>query len=247
MMTRRIFLGTGTMTALVARNWERETFPDLTEEYVDKVLTDSPWAKPSTLPFKFSMPARRMVPVSEFAQIGEPLGFPKGWPGSTGTGQSSGRMPRIDDGNAPPAHTEIYLTTRWSSALPVRQALALHQYGRGGLGNAKAMELLRGSDDEYVVDVAGFPVGTIPQGVRRFEAQLLETATLVVKGRKAVKATATSVPEHGNHLIATLRFPRMENLSDAEGLIEFAAVAGPMDIRQKFKLRDMTFKGRLEL
>ncbi len=236
------------MVPLAARNWERGTFPDWTEEYIDKVLTDSPWAKPLTLPFQFSMPARRMVPVSEFAQIGEPLGFPKGWPGNTGgTGQTGGRMPRIDDGNAPPAHTEIYLTTRWSSALPVRQALALHQYGRSGLGNAKAVELLRGNDDEYVVDVAGFPVGMIPQGVRRFEAQLLDTATLHVKGRKAVKATSASVPEHGNHLIATLRFPRMENLSDGEGLIEFAAVAGPMDIRQRFKLREMNFKGRLEL
>jgi hypothetical protein len=245
-MTRRYFFAAGALAPLAARNWERAAFPEWSDEHVDKLLTDSPWARPLTLPFRFSAPARRPFGVSEFAQIGEPLGLPKGWPGSTTAGSGS-RGPRLDDGAAPPVQTEIYLTARWASALPVRQALALHQFGRGGLHGPKAAELLRGSDTEYILEMAGFPAGTIPQGVRRFEAELLESATLLVKGRKAVRATAASVPEHGNHLIATLRFPRMENLSDGEGFIELSAEAGPMDIRQKFRLRDMNYKGRLEL
>ena len=245
-MTRRYFFAAGALAPLAARNWERAAFPEWSDEHVDKLLTDSPWARPMTLPFRFSAPARRPFAVSEFAQIGEPLGFPKGWPGSSTPGAGN-RAPRIDDGNAPPVQTEIYLTMRWSSALPMRQAMALHQFGRGGLNGAKAMELLRENAAEYVLDVAGFPAGMAPPGVRRFEAELLASATLLVKGRKASRATAASVPEHGNHLIATLRFPRFENLSDGDGLIEFAAQAGPMDIRQKFKLRDMNYKGRLEL
>jgi hypothetical protein len=243
-MTRRFFLSCSALAPLAARGWDR-AFPDWSDDYLDKLLTDSPWARPSTLPFRFSAPARRPFAVSEFAQIGEPLGFPKGWP--TGTNTPSSRTPRIDDSNAPPVQTEIYLTTRWSSALPMRQALALHQFGRAGLQSAKAQELLRGEEAEYLIDVAGFPVGMIPQGVRRFEAQLLESATLLNKGRKALNATAVSVPEHGNHLIATFRFPRFDNLSDGDGFIEFAAIAGPMDIRQKFKLHDMSYRGRLEL
>lgn len=243
--TRRIFLAAGALAPLAARNWERTAFPDWTDEHVDKLLTDSPWARPSTLPFRFSAPARRPFAISEFAQIGEPLGLPKGWP--TGNGSPNNRTPRIDDGNAQPVQTEIYLTTRWSSALPIRQALALHQYGRSGLQNPKAVELLKGSESEYVLDVAGFPVGMVPQGVRRFEAELLQSATLLVKGRKALRAKAASVPEHGNHLVGTLRFPRFENLSEGDGFIEFAALAGPMEIHQKFKLRDMSYSGRLEL
>ncbi|MFN0103987.1 MAG: hypothetical protein ACKV2U_18125 [Bryobacteraceae bacterium] len=247
-ITRRIFLGAASLAPLAARNWERAPFPEWTEEYVDRLLTDSPWAKSLTVPFRFSAPARRPLVVSEYAQIGEPLGLPKGWPGSSGPGTGpANRTPRIDDGNAPPVQTEIYLTTRWSSALPMRQALALHQFGRGGLNSAKAMELLRENDAEYVLDVAGFPAGMIPQGVRRFEAELLASATLLVKGRKAVRATASRVPEHGNHLVATLRFPRLENLSDGDGLLDFSAEAGPMEIHQRFKLRDMKYKGRLEL
>jgi len=245
-MTRRFFFAAGALAPLAARNWERASFPDWSDEHVDKILTDSPWARPVTLPFKFSAPARRPYVASEFAQIGEPLGLPKGWPGSSTPG-SGNRTPRIDDGNAPPVQTEIYLTMRWASALPVRQAMALHQYGRSGLGSAKAVELLRGNQGEYVFEVAGFPAGMVVQGTRRFEAELVESATLVVKGRKAIRATAASMPEHGNHLIATIRFPRFENLSESEGLIEFAAKAGPMEIGQKFKLRDMSYKGRLEL
>lgn len=248
-MTRRHFFAAASALPVAARNWDRTAFPEWSDEFVDKVLTDSPWARPLTLPFRFSAPApaRRPFAVSEFAQIGEgSLGLPKGWPSDKAAGTGT-RTPRIDDGNAPPVQTEIYLTMRWASALPVRQAMALHQYGRSGLSGPKATALLQGNPEEYVLDVAGFPVGMVPQGVRRFEAELLESATLLVKGRAAIRAVAASVPEHGNHLIATLRFPRFANLSDGDGFIEVAALAGPMDIHQKFKLRDMNYKGLLEL
>lgn len=251
MMTRRYFFAASAVAPLAARNWDREAFPDWSAEYVDKVLTDSPWARPLTVPFRFSAPARRPLVATGFAQIGEPLGFPKGWPGGN-TGASPTRTPRIDDGNAPPVQTEIYLTTRWASALPVRRAMALLQFGRGGLSSPQAEALLRGGEAEHVIEIAGFPAGMVPQGVRRLEAELLASATLAVKGRKPVQASAVSVPEHGNHLIATIRFPRMENLLDDGGFIALSAAAGPpgisqMDIRQRFKLRDMYYKGRLEL
>jgi hypothetical protein len=248
MISRRTFLGVAAAVPLAARNWDRAAFPDWSDTYLDKLLTDSPWARPMTLPFRFSAPARRAFPVSSFDQIGEPLGLPKGWPSGGGAGNGPGnRTPRIDDGNAPPVRTEIYLITRWSSALPMRQALALHEYGRAGLRSDRAVALLQGDPSEYVVEVAGFPTGMVPQGVKRFEAELLQSATLKVKGRGALRATAVSVPEHGTHLLATLRFPRFENLTDGEGLIDFAVQAGPMDIRQPFKLHDMSYKGRLEL
>lgn len=241
-MTRRNFFAAGALAPLAARNLERASFPDWSDEHVDKLLTDSPWARAVTLLFRFSAPPRQ-----GFAQIGEPLGLPKDWPGSASKPGAGRQTPRIDDGNAPPVQTEIYLIMRWASALPVRQAMALHQFGRSGLQSAGAAELLRGNEAEYVFEVAGFPAGMIPQGVKRFEAELMDSATLLVKGRKAARALAASVPEHGRHLIATLRFPRFENVSDGDGFIEFSAKAGPMEMGQKFRLRDMSYKGRLEL
>jgi hypothetical protein len=246
-MTRRGFIAAaGGAAGLTARNWERNAFPGWTDEFIDKLLTDSPWARPMTLPFRFSAPPRPRFLTSSFAQIGEPLGFPRGWPGEAGA-PAGNRSPRIDDGNAPPVQTEIYLITRWASALPVRQAMALHQYGRSGLETPKAAEMLRGGGSEYVLEIAGFPAGMIPQGVRRFEAELLQSAALYVKGRKALAPVSCSVPEHGNHLIATLQFARYEELDADDGTIECTASAGPMEFRQKFKLRDMIYGGRLEL
>ena len=246
-MTRRLFLTASSLTPLAARNWDRATFPEWSESHVDKLLTDSPWARPLTLPFRFSAPATRPFAISEFYQIGEPLGFPKGWPTGGSSPNTGTRSPRIDDGNAPPVATEIYLTTRWASALPMRQALALLEFGKSGLNSPRAVERLQTDPKEYVIEVAGFPVGMIPQGVRRFEAAMMASASLLVKGRKPLRPASASVPEHGNHLTATLRFPRLENLSEEDGLIELTAHAGPMDISQKFKLREMSYKGRLEL
>lgn len=246
-MTRRLFFAGSALAPLMARNWDRTAFPEWSDEHVDKLLTDSPWARPLTLPFRFSAPVRRPFVASEFDQIGEPMGLPKGWPSGGPSPAPGTRSPRIDDGNGPPVQTEIYVTTRWSSALPMRQAMALHQFGRSGLNSQKAAQLLQGDTSQYVLEVAGFPAGMIPQGVRRFEAELLASAALLVKGRKPLRATAASVPEHGNHLIASIRFPRFENLAENDGLIELAAQAGPMDVRQKFKLRDMNYRGRLEL
>ncbi len=240
MISRRTLLTTSFLTPIIARNWDRNTFPDWSPDHIDKLLTDSPWARPHTLPFRFSAPAH----INHFDQIGEPLGLPKGWPGNSPK-PANNPIPNIQ--TAPPVQTEIYLTTRWSSALPIRQALALHQFGRAGLQFANAAALLNESPAEYILDVAGFPAGSIPQGVRRFEAELLQSATITVKGHKPLHATAVSVPEHGNHLIATIRFPRNGNFTDQSGFIEFTAQSGPMDIRQKFKLQDMNYKGRLEL
>jgi len=199
-MTRRLFFAAGSLAPLAARNWDRVAFPEWSDDQVDKLLTDSPWARPLTLPFRFSAPAKRPFVVSELDQIGEPLGLPKGWPSGGSSPTTGNRPPRIDDGNAPPVQTEIYLTTRWASALPMRQAMALHQFGRSGLNTAKAATVLQEIPTEYVLEVAGFPAGMVPQGVRRFEAELLASATLLVKGRNSLRATAASVPEHGTHL-----------------------------------------------
>ena len=154
------------------------------------MLTDSPWAKPTT------------VGVAEL-------------------------------------RAEIYLTVRWASALPIRQALALHQ--------SKAPETLEIVEPEYVVEIAGFPTTVIRQGARRFEAELADSARITVAGRPSLKPVSASVPEHGMHLMATLRFPQFEGLDTKEGDVTIHATPGSLKVDQRFKLKDMVYDGRLEL
>ena len=236
----------------VAKPWDNPTFPNWSADFVDRVLTDSPWAKSSTVSFELS-DDRRFTPAS-FHQIGFPgggIGLPGagvpgiGWP--TG-GSRTLATPRSGPAGRPSSvRTEIYITTRWASALPVRQAMALHQFGAAGLDSERALELLNRDDSDYIIDVAGFPTTLIRQGAARFEQELMKTVRLEMEGHRAVRATSVTVPEHGMYLIATLRFPRYSELSSKNAWIEVNAESGPLKVRERFKLKDMMYAGRLEL
>jgi hypothetical protein len=204
------------------------------------VLTDSPWAKQLTVPFEYRAPDRKLI--SEF-QIGLPGGI--GWPtgrGRTTTGPGIG----TGGGSIPSVRTEVYLTLRWSSALPVRQALALNDFGREGLSQPRAVELLTRQDTDAVLEIFGLPVTMVPQGTKALEAELEKNAMLWCKGQRPLHATSVRVPEHGYHLSAELRFPRAETIGPESGLLEFTAEAGPIKIAHKFKLKSMIYRGRFE-
>jgi hypothetical protein len=231
----------------MARSWDGKAFPNWTPEFVDRLLTNSPWAKPVTVPLikRYSNSAE-----SQFAQVELPRGsgLPPVKPGSGWPGGSGGsRGPRIESGpgtGTPEVRTEAYLTIRWSSALPIRQALALSVPGRD---RQEAVALVAPAERDHVIDVFGFPAILLHRDVKQLEKDLAKTAKLLVKGRSAVSASSVRVPEHGMHLSATLRFPGFDNLRGSEGTVQFFAEAMSMKIVQDFKLNTMTYEGTLEL
>ena len=233
-ISRRVFIASlSSAPYAFSKLREEPVFPAWSPEFVDRMLTDSPWAKQGTVSFELE-PVQHLQ-SSSYTQIGIPgLGWPTGR--STGSG-----------GAASSVRTEIYLTTRWSSALPIRRAIALQDFGADGLQSDKAFELLNRQPTEYVIEIAGFPATMIRQGANRFEAELLRSARLLVKDRTPMRATSAHVPEYGNHLVATLRFPRWADLSAREGTIDVTAQSGRMSIRERFKLKDMVYGGNLEL
>ena len=146
------------------------------------------------------------------------------------------------------ARAEIFLTTRWASALPIRRAMALAQFGEAGLQDERAVDLLSRSEPEYVIEVAGFPTTLIHQGAEKFEAELLKSTRLYTPTSRPVPPSSVTVPPHGMHLMATLRFPRFEGLDTKDGWIELAmAQPGAFKFQERFKLKDMVYEGRLEL
>jgi hypothetical protein len=242
-MTRRGFvLALGAAPLAAAEQWEQSQFPNWSTSMIDRVLTDSPWAKQLTVPFEYRHRDRKLI--SEF-QIGLPGGI--GWPtgrGRTTTGPGTGTG--TSGGSVPSVRTEVYLTLRWSSALPIRQALALNEFGRDGLSQERAVELLTRQDTDAVLEIFGLPVTMVPQGTKALEAELEKSAMLWCKGQRALHATSVRVPEHGYHLSAELRFPRPETIGPESGLLEFSAEAGPIKIAHKFKLKSMIYRGRFE-
>jgi hypothetical protein len=197
-MTRRTWIALVTAAAPLgaASSWGRRPYPEWDAETRDKLLTDSPWARQTTVRYEFVSPGEGMA-----------------------------------------VRAEAVLTVRWASALPVRQAMAMEWPAEG----------LRGESPEYVLTVSGFPQNTMPKGARWLEAELLESARLTVKGRRAMRARAGYVPPHGTHLTAELRFAKEPALTEEDGVVEFFTEAGGMRIQQKFKLKEMTYQGQLSL
>lgn len=253
-MTRRELLAAFAAGPLFgAQNWDQPVFPDWPRTHIDKVLTDSPWAHQKTVPFIHQPRERERDPEKEFSfsQISLPggIGFPRrgggtpgsgtGWPG--GSGRGGGSQPSAG------VRTEAYLTVRWSSALPVRQALVLTEFGKGGFQDPKAQELLSRDPSHYVIDMPGLPAILFSRNVKALETDLAKNTRIYLRGRKPLAPVSVELPEHGMHLAATMRFPRWEGVNEEEGTVEFTSKAGPMKIEVPFKLRPMLYRGRLEM
>ena len=142
--------------------------------------------------------------------------------------------------------SELSLTVRWGSALPVRQANAFLL----GLETRAAKSVLAAAPKDYVIEVAGFPAGVLQGhgGPRALEKELLASASLAGKTRRWA-AAAVAVPEFGSHMMAELRFPRDPAIVPGDEAMEFAASAlgGRLRMRVRFPLKAMVYGGQLEL
>jgi hypothetical protein len=182
------------------------------------MLTDSPWAKPLTISFSL-----QAFSASDTAAL-------RFFPGTTRPDSVRSQKPPVSRGSG--ARTEIYLTVRWASALPIRQAYAIQDFGRGGLDSPEAIQRLSSNPaEEYVLELAGFPTILFKKGSQELEDAL----------------TSIVVPAHGMHLMATMRFPRFANLQPGDGSITLTASAGTVYIAHGFRMKSMVYQSRLEL
>jgi len=142
--------------------------------------------------------------------------------------------------------SELYLTVRWASALPVRQANAYLL----GLESRAAKLLLASTPSHYLIEIAGFPAGTLREGgTKGLEKELLASARLTSKTHPPLAPTSVAVPEFGSHMMAELRFPRQPAFTLEDGSVELSALVlrGRVNIRAKFPLKAMVYQGQLEL
>jgi hypothetical protein len=142
--------------------------------------------------------------------------------------------------------SELYLTVRWASALPVRRANAIAL----GLESRAGKLMLASEPKEYVIEIAGFPAGALkPGGPAGLEKELLATATVRPGKRAPLQAVSVTVPEFGSHLMAELRFKRSPAITPADEQVEFTAsvLGGRVKIQAKFALKPMVYEGKLEL
>jgi hypothetical protein len=144
---------------------------------------------------------------------------------------------------------EIKALVRWESAEPLRLA-------RRGPWPTQF-------DKMYVISVSGLPGGqgggqwrreggrpdANPEDMRqRMMAQLRESTELRRKGREPAGPEIVDVRQSNGGRLLLFAFPHgPEPISIDEKEVEFRTRMGPLDLRSKFKLKEMLYQGRLAL
>lgn len=237
-----IALISGSAILLAGEFWQDKQPSDWTDKDIQRLVTKSPWAKEASLssnPDRMAGMGRRGGMGGGGGRMGGGMGGP-GMGGPRGEGRSGSR-------SAP------QLTVRWDSAAPVREAAAK------GQPDAQAKKVAEWAREFYVVTITGMPM---MQGRGRGEGQpesdsdrvahaedrLKDVTVLKLKGSGGSIAPArVEVTGAAGGRVIALLFPRSETISLDDKEVDFETLMGPREVKLKFTLKDMVYRGKLEL
>jgi hypothetical protein len=213
--------------------WNDKNPSAWSEKELHRLLNRSPWAKQGIL---------SMIegPGSTLGDLNKPTG-----PGGQSRTPGSPPMQAPSMGETGASGTPGFnVLVRWESAAPVREAARQPV-------PAEAAQY-------YIVSVSGMPAighgsdeaGTAeaPDTAKRMEEQLKETTELLRKGKDPVRPARLNIIEQTGRRAALFFFPREPQpitLEDKE--VTFATSIGPGRLRVRFILKEMLYKGHLEL
>jgi hypothetical protein len=239
-------LASGALVLMAADVWNAKPYTDWNDKDVQKIMTDSPWAKKTSV-----MGTEGPAPP--------PMGGASGGGGRGGRGggggggsddsapdpisshgpASGGGAPAM--GGAPSAQAIVC----WPVSLPIKQAIAKAKYGKEVATSPEAKQSLEREEPYYVIEVSQFPFrGRTGDD---FKEALTKSAVLSVKGKDSIHAMEVQVNPRGRTLDLFFVFPRQRVFTVEDSEIDFSAKAGEVPIKQKFKLKEMVFNGKLEL
>lgn len=226
---------------------------------VRSILTDSPWAKQGNAKFP------------EVIERDESAGSAQADPNAAGVGSRAGmplpggKIGRWDGGvgRDPGGLPTLPVLVRWDSALPVREAL---------VHSGKADESLARSSTDYVITILGLWPGEktkpeeedenevlgnvpmppkhtvqqpVPQGAGHMRQGLIASTRLILDGQPAIVPEDVMLDKKTGAIHVFFSRNHPITLSDKE--VTVATQFGPMHVIEKFRLKDMTVKGKLEL
>ncbi|MCW5977337.1 MAG: hypothetical protein KIT09_04635 [Bryobacteraceae bacterium] len=220
--------------ASAADFWEKRPFPNWSVSDIQKMLTDSPWARPALVPRET---LSREASDSE-ARTG----------GRTGCGSCAvtSSTATVESLRSPELQAPLAVVVRWLSALPVKQALVKLRFGEEAAGS-QAAELLAQAEERYVVGISGLPAALLPDASEEIRSK----AFLEIKNSAPIAAEDAAIRGEGQAVNLVLYFPRQRtggeviSLSDRE--VTVALKLASVGIKRKFKLSDMVYQGKLEL
>ena len=222
-MTRREAIAIGIGLPLFASDtrefWDQKKPEEWTKEERAELLTHSPWAHEAEVKFNGGP-----------GPLGGPEGSLAAEPGVllTGPMSTTTRSPK-----------KFAATVRWESALPIRQAS----------GN----KLDKEAAANYILSVTGdLPMlgGAAAETEDEHQSRLenLKQYTRLEKRGGAVYLANFS-DQRGKGVDAGIRFyfERNDAISAHDGSVTFITRLGPIDLKCKFPLKEMVYRGKLEV
>lgn len=216
-------------SALTAADfWQEKDFTVWSARQVEKMLTDSPWAKKVT------------IVVGSLREEG--LGGFQ--PGAAGLGGGGG-APR-DSGDVEVQRLRrVTVTVAWLSAMPVRQALVRRQTSPGAPLQPDRQRQLTEDEPFYAVAVVGLPLRLAAKGT----IDEVKSRTALKPNRKErIAPEDIRVFQDGEQSVRVeFRFPRTNAIALDDKEVEFTTKLGDAELTKKFRLADMMVRGRLAL
>jgi hypothetical protein len=236
--------------------WQSKPFTEWSPKEVNRMLADSPWGhrvliSSGSAPPSLEPPGERRglggsgIP-GDPAQPGPGLGAPGGpAPGDATAGGLGGN--RRDDPLNGAAGESVTLIVRWHTALPVKQAITRSKYGSEVGTSPEAKKFLEQPEPNYIISVSGLPASFGRGDMERAKKDARAQTSLNVKGRAPVGPVDVEFLPSGQNIDAFFAFPRGVAFTLADKEVEFVTRIGNLNVRYKFRLKDMVYNGKLEL
>ena len=241
MKYRLALLASSALLLTAADFWNSKAYTEWGDKDLQKIMTDSPWAK-RTAVLSLEGPSAPAVggPTPSRGKGGPAAGgddssapSPLSEKGGGGGGGGAVQMPSAE------------VVVSWATALPIKEAIAKAKYGKEVAISPEAKTFLEREEQYYIVEVTPFPFRG--RSGDEFRAALAKSAVLNIKGKDSIHAMDVQVNPRGKTLDLYFLFPRQRVLTLEDTEVEFNAKAGDVPIKQRFKLKDMVFSGKLAL
>ena len=224
------------------------------------LLNNSPWSRPVKVKFTNSGPdtlgsQTSSVPVNNNPPSNPAMGGGMGRRGGMGGGRSAGTY-NSGSGNSTPSAPKAGgndVVVQWQSALIVRMATTRNADQPVDTASFKPQ-------DEYVIAVIGLPITALggpaasadsgstlsQEEEERIQQHVKTSASLLRSGHDPLTPSKVEL-DQGKDGRMLLHFPKSDPITLGEKSVEFRLATGRAEIRKKFPLKEMEYKGNLDL
>jgi hypothetical protein len=230
-----MFLALGVAMLYGADFWNKKKYADWSQKEVQQMLQSSPWAH--------SVAMRTDSSGGSGGRSSGGGGGRRGGGGGSLGDASGGQGSGAGGAQGPEMVPSINLLIRWESALPVKQAKAMSAADATPEVFAAATKMLAQQETQYILSVSGVPLRML----RGDPAKLQPVALLTVKGKDPIKAESVKAERDRAGINLYLIFPRTFMIAAEDREVDVALKVGAIDIKTRFKLKEMVYEGKLNL